>query len=879
MNINNWKFKNLKKNTNIIKKDKKIIVTNNTDYPVTIYSKKLIKCKNEYINVEFKCNVINGAGAILKLINRHKECKMDILLNSNTSSSEKMKGFLLSIIVVKPHTTIEIEKVEITKSEKPLNTYNNYLGKKNVLLITPTYPSLDNLYNCAFVHARVKEYQKSGIDVEVVCAHNYNTMSYYEIEGISVYKTPYSQLRSILMSKKYDAILVHFLDEEYSYYLDTSYIKDTPIFIWNHGADILYWDYKKFETPYFTNEYELPISAKKGYKKRDKYIQKFANEDNIHWIFVSESEKREAEKMHELTFRNAIVIPNIINSDIFSYKEKSPESRKKIFMARRFDNTKKYAIDIAVLTILELSKREIFEDLEFYICGEGNYHNELVEPIRKFKNVHIINNFLTHNQIKEYHDKCGIALFPTRQDTQGVSALEAASSGLAVITSDIEVIHEYFDESLNTICPVEDFHAYADVIERLYNNPDEFIKITQQMHIYTQQKCDKEHTIYKEIECMKQNILMPENIINKFTYVTDEPILTVVIPSYNAEKFLDKCLQSLLKSKYACLTEILVINDGSKDDTCKIGKMYEELTTINGKSIVKLIDKENGGHGSGINKGIELARGKYFKVVDADDWLDEEQYDKLLEKLVNEDADLILTDYCEARSFEDKPFSIEYYNNLVPDIIYNLDDVITGTYGFKDWGPTLPTSTYKTECLRKADFKLLEKTFYVDMTYNAYSIMYIDTVKRYNLNIYRYYIGNIGQSVSQEGMMKNYKHHENVILELARIVYNDDRLSNAKREYVLRKLLLPMIHVQLYINLDLFHSRKKFNIFMERIKKYPQLLEYHEFNIRNIKFHRYTKGLFVGINPLLKRQADIVRRIMRKLKQIIKLLIKKILRK
>ena len=218
-------------------------------------------------------------------------------------------------------------------------------------------------------------------------------------------------------------------------------------------------------------------------------------------------------------------------------------------------------------------------------------------------------------------------------------------------------------------------------------------------------KIQRKNTIDKEIQYIAQNVLKPNQIINHFEQIAEEPILTIAIPSYNAEKFLEKCLQSLLKSRYAYLTEILVINDGSKDGTSQIGKMYEELTMVDGKSIVKLIDKENGGHGSGINKGIELARGKYFKVVDADDWLEEEAYDKLLEKLVEEDADLILTDYCEARSFEDKPYKVEYYNNLEPNVIYHLDDVITGTYGFKDWGPTLPTSTYKTECLRKADRK------------------------------------------------------------------------------------------------------------------------------------------------------------------------------
>ena len=114
---------------------------------------------------------------------------------------------------------------------------------------------------------------------------------------------------------------------------------------------------------------------------------------------------------------------------------------------------------------MELSRRDFFNDLEFYICGEGNYFEELVQPIRKFNNVKIIKNFMTHNQLSEMHKKCGIALFPTRQDTQGVSALEAASSGLAVITSDLNVIHEFFDEKLGLICSTENIKEYADKIE------------------------------------------------------------------------------------------------------------------------------------------------------------------------------------------------------------------------------------------------------------------------------------------------------------------------------------------------------------------------------------------------------------------------------
>lgn len=509
------------------------------------------------------------------------------------------------------------------------------MNKKKILLITPEYPSQGDFNPNDFISSHIREYINRGLEIEVACINECDSKFLYEIDGVNVCKTGYNELRSILMSKKYDAILVYSLDEQYAEYLKTSYIKDTIIIVLD-------------------------------------------------------------------------------------------------------DNKKDY------------------------------------------------------NKIAEGIDNVSIMKF------------------------------------------------------------------------------ERNNNIDKEVSCIKQNIKEPSQIIRKVTRVAENPILTVTIPAYNAENFLHKCLQSLLKTEYAYLTEILVINDGSKDKTEEIGKIYEDLTTIDGKSIVKIINKENGGHGSGINKGIELARGKYFKVVDADDWVNEEDYNKLLEKLIDEDADLILTDFCEARSFEDKPAKIEYYRNLKSEITYNFDDICIGEHGFEEWGPMLPTATYKLQALKKANFKLFEKTFYVDMIYNAYSIIYINTVKKYDLDIYRYYIGNVGQSVSEQGMKKNYKNHEDVTIELMRIVTEDKRFSDNKREYVLKRLCMPMVYVQYYINLDLFHSRKKFLVFEKRAKQYKELLQYSEFNKRIIRFHRYTKGIFIRITPFIRRQIGRIRSVKSKMKKIFK---------
>ena len=117
-----------------------------------------------------------------------------------------------------------------------------------------------------------------------------------------------------------------------------------------------------------------------------------------------------------------------------------------------------------------------------------------------------------------------------------------------------------------------------------------------------------------------------------------DKILTIVVPSYNAEKYLTETMPSILAAKYRDLIDLVIVNDGSSDMTKEvaeeISKQYPE--------IVRVINKENGGHGSAVNTGIEYAVGKYFKVVDADDWVDTENLDLLIEYLQETDVDNVL---------------------------------------------------------------------------------------------------------------------------------------------------------------------------------------------------------------------------------------------
>ena len=105
--------------------------------------------------------------------------------------------------------------------------------------------------------------------------------------------------------------------------------------------------------------------------------------------------------------------------------------------------------------------------------------------------------------------------------------------------------------------------------------------------------------------------------------------LTISIAAYNVENYLEKTLDSLIIDNLDKL-EVLIVNDGSKDNTKKIAQKYCKKYP----NSIKLIDKENGGYGSTINAGIKEATGKYFKQLDGDDWYNTENLNRLVEDIV-----------------------------------------------------------------------------------------------------------------------------------------------------------------------------------------------------------------------------------------------------
>lgn len=228
-------------------------------------------------------------------------------------------------------------------------------------------------------------------------------------------------------------------------------------------------------------------------------------------------------------------------------------------------------------------------------------------------------------------------------------------------------------------------------------------------------------------------------------------LLTFAIPCYNSAAYMEKCIESLLPGGED--VEIIVVNDGStKDNTAEIADRYaKEYPTI-----VKAVHQENGGHGEAVNAGIRNATGLYFKVVDSDDWVNEESLQRILAVLRNMEAeeqevDMLIANYVYEKEGAKHKTVIHYRNVLPQDEIFDWNDV--GRFRMGQY-ILMHSVIYRTEMLRLCQIKLPKHTFYVDNIYVYYPLPHVRKMYYMNEDFYRYFIGRNDQSVNEKVMIK-----------------------------------------------------------------------------------------------------------------------------
>ena len=215
---------------------------------------------------------------------------------------------------------------------------------------------------------------------------------------------------------------------------------------------------------------------------------------------------------------------------------------------------------------------------------------------------------------------------------------------------------------------------------------------------------------------------------------------------------------------------------GGTDRTAEIVKKYEEKYL----GIVKLVHKENGGYGSTINSSITLARGKYFKQLDGDDWFDKNNFKKLLELLKTVDTDVVYTPYVINNEKNGEQKLIDFFSNDIQGK-YQTEEILVQAIRYL----SMYTLTYRTEILRENNIKLLEKCLYTDTEYALYPIIHCKDIYITHNPVYVYRIGREEQSVSLNSRVKHYEEHIKVTKRLIKFLEKTQKeKSKNMAEYV-----------------------------------------------------------------------------------------------
>ncbi len=257
--------------------------------------------------------------------------------------------------------------------------------------------------------------------------------------------------------------------------------------------------------------------------------------------------------------------------------------------------------------------------------------------------------------------------------------------------------------------------------------------------------------------------------------------VTFVILAYNVEQYLKKCLDSFLCNQVMDRIEVLIIDDGSTDTTGWIADTYTQRYP----ETFRVHHKENGGHGSGINTGSKLAYGKYFKAIDADDWVITENLPRYVDFLDHCDADVVLTNFhmVDMTTGEKEVKSMMHW----PADRLSVQQIMDNWPGFEPCC-VFHGITYRTDFYREQAHLLPEHVFYEDQEYSAIPFCAAENVALLPVFLYQYLVGNAAQSISYENQARRIGHLEVVLRDLVNYYHGVCDNASSEREFMFRKI-------------------------------------------------------------------------------------------
>lgn len=324
-----------------------------------------------------------------------------------------------------------------------------------------------------------------------------------------------------------------------------------------------------------------------------------------------------------------------------------------------------------------------------------------------------------------------------------------------------------------------------------------------------------------------------------------QKILSVSVASYNLGNMIEQNIKSFVESSVADDIELIITDDGSKDDTPEIVEKYVKQYP----NTVKLIKKQNEGPGSTVNSGIKNATGKYFRMVDGDDWVNTENLADYVNLLKTVDVDMVISNFDVYDNSTDKIIKTEKFK-LPENTVLN----------FNDFHLSVPNQMHAI-CYKTSIFKdnniTLDNCFYTDVEFVLFPVQFVKTLIYFNKTIYVYRVAQATQSVNPNSMRKNIAQHEKVLEHLLETYSsNVTKYDEGNRDFIASRIAL-MANTNLN-TLLLFEPSKENKA---RTKNFFVYLKNKNKEIYNI-FKKSKKALLLNLSNFLS--YNLVSKIIRK---------------
>ncbi len=391
---------------------------------------------------------------------------------------------------------------EETLRNRSFNMHAN--RKKSLLILAHSYPIKSSDYGGKFIASRVSYYSEAGFQVTVFFPSNKargrNPREVEDARGTKIICAPLEKIERIAAQINADQLAIHSPTPDF-YAATKNLTYQIPCHLWIHGFEARNWRDLSFN---FTME-EIAQTGKRMdiiNVERQWALSEMFKRSDMTKIFVSSYMQNVAEKFAGEMAKNGQVIHNLIDTEIFNYSPKSVESRFKISSIRNFSR-RNYATDLLSEAILHLQNKTWFKDLEIQIIGDGQFHQQDTKAIRDLNNVRIRKEFISTNEVASVFSKSGIALLPTRWDSQGVLNGEAMGMGVVPITNKVAAIPEFISIKEGILAEPENPLQLAEGICHLVENPERFAKMSRLAAARAIEQCGPESTVKKELEILE----------------------------------------------------------------------------------------------------------------------------------------------------------------------------------------------------------------------------------------------------------------------------------------------------------------------------------------------------------------------------------------